>query len=366
MSGLYIHVPFCKSKCAYCDFYSLPRINDYMARYLKALSVEWHMRRGEVDDIGTIYIGGGTPSVLSPEALAELGRWLPVSNRVNEFTIEVNPDDVEEELIEQWLRLGVNRVSMGVQSLNDAELKTIGRRHDGARAIHAAHKLKDHFENISLDIILGLPGQSLQSLEQTLTEIICLKPQHLSVYILSYEAGTRLSVWRDKGIVSEASDELIEQMYHMTCSMLSDAGYKHYEISNFALPGFSSKHNSSYWNNTPYLGLGPSAHSFDGKARRFNPSNINQWLVALERSSLPCQVEKETDTNIVNDIIMTRLRTAAGLDLDDIPERFRGVLLSNIETVPYGRLVRQGNVITIPERQWLLSDDTIARLFIDT
>lgn len=377
MAGIYIHVPFCRSKCAYCDFYSLPRIERYAERYVAAIETELSLRIGELADaqpIDTVYIGGGTPSALSSELL---GRVVTSVMRhvepsaLREFTIEVNPDDVTEEKASLWHSLGVNRISMGVQSLNPAELLAVGRRHTARQALGAVGILRKYFQNISLDLIVGLPGQTRASLADSLRGTLELRPEHLSVYILSYEPGTRLETLRRIGKIRPVDEDTIVEMYGDVCTALREAGYVHYEISNYCLPGHASIHNSSYWNDTPYLGIGPAAHSYTRRLRRYNPSNLQQWLEKLEAGTQACQIEYENQADQTNDRIMTALRTAEGLNVNRIPECFREYVLRTAAGLPAGRIeIKRFNdsetVLTIPETAWLVSDDTIASLFVDS
>lgn len=307
MAGLYVHIPYCRSKCAYCDFYSGPLRAFDEARYFAALDRELAARRSEVGDLQTVYIGGGTPSSVSPERLAPYLALAP-----GERTVEVNPDDVTPLLARGLLQAGANRVSMGVQSLNDDELRAIGRRHTAAGARKAYEILRaEGFSNISLDLIYGLPGQSLESWRRSLGDLLEWAPEHLSAYILSYEPGTLLTARLKAGKIAEAPDDLIEQMYFHLCQTTRQAGFNHYEISNFTLPGKQAQHNSAYWDMTPYLGLGPGAHSFDGKVRRENPANLKAYLENPEGAA---QIEEETDDNRFNDRLITALRTDRGID----------------------------------------------------
>ena len=364
MAGLYIHVPFCHAKCYYCDFYSLPRIHEFGNRYVDAVIREWELRKNEIDDIKTIYLGGGTPSILSGRQFGLISECLLSENSVREFTIEINPEDVTSEKIDIWKSCGVNRVSMGIQSLEDNELRNIGRRHNAQQAEKAVDLLMASFDNVSVDVIMALPGQTLTSFRNTLNKIVSKKPQHISAYILSYEKGTKLSILRDQGAVKPVDDESAAAMYTLACNYLRDAGYQHYEISNFAITGFKAIHNSAYWQNEPYLGLGPGAHSFDGDLRRINPSNINGWLKHIENNQVAYSIEQETEIERANDYIMVRLRTQSGLNLSHLNERLRRQVKANIALLPKGRVLFDGENVRIPEEQWLLSDDTISRIFI--
>ncbi len=314
-SGLYIHIPWCHSKCAYCDFYSTPVHLDF-GPYIDALLAEWRL-------IGpfqpyTLYIGGGTPSILPPDQLQRLIQGLNIDMpSIREATIEANPEDVTPEWLHAIKRLGFNRVSMGVQSLRDPLLKAIGRRHSADVARRAVHLLQQSGIEYSIDLIYGLPGQSLDTWTQDLSEALSWRPPHISFYLLSYEPGTRLYAQLMTGKVEEASEQLATEMYHALCHLSSQHGYHHYEISNFALPGHEAVHNSSYWDGTPYTGLGASAHSYDGHIRWSNPPSINKYVESLSRDTLPRSIEEETLVNRINDVIITRLRTSAGLSLSE-------------------------------------------------
>lgn len=365
MAGLYIHIPFCHAKCAYCDFYSRRFDNSYESEFLDALHLEWELRKSEVEDIKTIYFGGGTPSILSVSGIERLVKSLPERVGVTEFTVEFNPEDVCEQKLQMWKHIGANRISMGVQSFQDDELRFVGRRHTGQQAVIAYDRLRNVFDNVSLDLIIGLPGQTINSLTRNLEVMLSLKPDHISVYILSYERGTRLWAMRQAGKVDESDDETIARMYSLVCEQLAKGGYCHYEISNFALPGREAIHNSNYWLGLPYLGLGPGAHSFDGDVRRYNPSDLAAWHRAIIEGNIAYSVEKETEVDKVNNYIMTGLRTARGIDLSVIKPRYRQQVEDNLNEIPPQRYRIEGSRLTIPEDAWLLSDDTISRLFVE-
>lgn len=365
MSGLYIHVPFCHGKCWYCDFYSLPQGRADKLHYVQLLEKEWSLRKNEVvaANIETVYVGGGTPSVLPGVAIDNLKAWLP--GGVKEFTVEMNPEDVSTHVLDSWQRAGMNRVSMGVQSLDAEELRGVGRRHTPQAALRSINTIKEAgITNFSLDLIIGLPGQTMESLRESAIKLLEFEPAHMSVYILSYEPGTALYKRRELGLVHETDDETVARMYGMVCRIMAEHGYEHYEISNFALPGKRSLHNSNYWNGTPYLGLGAGAHSFDGRIRRANPDDIRTWAACLEQGKAACLVEEESAEDIFNDTVMTRLRTADGLDLSLLESEERGGLQTRIDSLPDGRVKLKDGILRIPEDQWLLSDDTIARLFV--
>ncbi len=366
---LYIHIPFCHSKCIYCDFYSMPGAENRMERYTEAIVSELDMRRNEIDkEFSTIYIGGGTPSVLPRELSVKL--FNRIAERVHvdtleEFTVEVNPEDVTRDLLNFYIDHGVNRISMGIQSFNDTELKIINRRHSSDDAVKAIELIAESGLSFSCDLIYGLPEQSVESWYASLTRLLYYDPGHFSSYLLSYEPGTRLNAMRSKGIVKEASEETITEMYSILCDEASRRGYDHYEISNFGKPDRHAIHNSRYWNGTPYLGLGASAHSFDGKLRRYNPLNVNSYMQQIEEGKVAYIIEQETDDEQFNDLIITSLRTSDGLNLSTLPERRQRYLTPIIkQLINRGAILQNGTNIYIPEDKWLIADDIMRRLII--
>lgn len=368
MSGIYIHIPFCHSKCYYCDFFSTPNAS-YLAQYVDALHREYEVRKSEIQlPPNTIYIGGGTPSILPIEHLQRIIDFLPLE-AVEEFTIEVNPEDVTEEFAQYIVESPINRVSMGIQTFNDSELKSIGRRHSELDVFVAIERLRvAGVSNLSLDLIFGLPDQTLSEWESNLDKVLSLNPEHLSTYSLMYEPGTRLWAMRESGKIKEVSDDIAEQMYALLCDKLCQSGYEHYEISNFCKPGYYSRHNSAYWNLTPYLGIGVSAHSYDGNIRRFNPSNIKKYI----DSSLPICIAEETSiTERINEYLLIRLRTAKGINLEQYKQIFGSDeydrLLSRAQYhIHLGNLKHCSDILTIPYQHWLISDSILVDLFVDS
>lgn len=358
---LYVHIPFCHAKCAYCDFYSTPR-SEMMEAFVDSAINEWRERsEGLNEPVDTLYFGGGTPSSLPPELLARLVSALPADN-LREATIEANPEDVNPE----WVRFIIDntpfrRVSMGIQSFCDEELRTVGRRHSAARAAEAIDTLRSGgIENISCDLIYGLPGQDLASWQHSLDTLIGYRPDHISAYLLSYEPGTRLDAMRISGKVREADEATVEAMYATLCETTSRAGYVHYEISNFALPGREAIHNSAYWDSSPYIGLGPGAHSFDGRRRSYNPPSLKDYIAA--RGHGTGVTEDETADNLFNDMLITRLRTACGLHPDEV-ERGFGSDIRRFFTEIAAPLLATGDLTltpagayVIPESRWLTSN----------
>ncbi|MDE6288547.1 MAG: coproporphyrinogen III oxidase family protein, partial [Muribaculaceae bacterium] len=275
MNGLYIHIPFCRSKCIYCDFYSTPSLKN-MEEVVRGIIKEYACRRHEVTGtFKTAYLGGGTPSILPPELLSKLVSSLDIDS-VEEFTIEVNPDDVTPEAAKLWKSLGINRVSMGVQSLDDGILRWMRRRHDSATALNAIEILRTAgFDNISCDLIYGIPGLSENIWRKSLCTLLATGIEHLSSYCLTYSPGTALQLRLDAGKDARATDNEIERQYHILRQETSRHEFNHYEISNFAVEGRHSRHNSIYWSpDGQWLGLGPSAHSFDGSLRRIDIADM--------------------------------------------------------------------------------------------
>ena len=354
---IYVHVPFCRSFCTYCDFYSevLPGSSPHSClpdRYAADLCAEIDARREEIAatlSVNTLYIGGGTPSVLPLESLRRIVDTLGYGP-YEEFTVEVNPEDIVEkgpDYVRGLLALGVNRISMGVQSLDDGILRWMNRRHDSARAREAYRILRDVILSqppvipslpkdlsVSVDLITGVPGMSDEILQNTIDEVITWRPEHISAYQLSIEEGSALAAMIARGEVREAPEEDCRRQYGMLCSRLREAGYHHYEISNWALPGHEAVHNSAYWTRRPYAGLGPGAHSlriFPGgrQVRSWNSQKVSGW--AAEGS------EVLSSDEIREEGIMLGLRTDRGAEAN-------------------------GRRVVIPERDWFIADDIIAGL----
>ena len=350
---VYLHVPFCRSFCTYCDFYREIACRDRDAQlfesFTDAVCEEISRRRDEIEatrSLNTLYIGGGTPSVLPPMYLKRIicHPELAEGSPFTEFTIEVNPEDIVEKgeaYVRELLDMGVNRVSMGVQSLDDGILRWMNRRHDAAHARQAFRILREAgVGNISVDLIIGLSQLSEATLAQTLDEIAAWRPEHVSAYQLSIEEGSALGRLVREGRYTEAPQEQCAAQYRLLCDALRAAGYVHYEISNWALPGFEAVHNAAYWSRHPYVGLGPGAHSFDGKTRSWNGG---QEVLSEE------EVREET--------VMLGLRTARGVPEGLLDAAQAAAMLAD------GRLERIGpGLVRIPEDYWFVSDDIVSDL----
>ena len=380
MAGIYLHVPFCNSRCIYCGFCSTVS-KGLRQKYIPALKREISERGDffsslyESDRIvKTLYVGGGTPSILPPELLKEAVSAIRETFRIAEeieFTVEVNPDDITEDYAGSLRKMGVNRVSMGVQSFKDSHLKWMRRRHDSQTAVNAYRILrKAGFDNISLDLIFGFPLMTVGDWEDNLDTLIELSPEHISAYQMGIDPDTPLERMEKSGEFSLPSQEDSERMYKILQSKLKAAGYVQYEVSNFCKPGYHSRHNSSYWNRTPYLGLGPGAHSFIGMAREWNTSDIATWC---NLSILPLR-EGETlsPEDVFNEILMLGLRTAAGVSLDTLrncgPQSplFISDLLPKLSAMESNGLITltPDGKIKIPPGNFFISDGIIRELFV--
>ncbi len=372
MAGIYIHIPFCKKRCIYCDFYSSTD-NRLVDKYIDALCIELESRLHEIDknNITTIYIGGGTPSQLSATQLGEIINFIKSKidfSLIEEFTIEVNPDDVTYDYIKECITFGINRVSMGIQSFVDEELKIINRRHDSSQAIKAIETIKSAgISNISIDLIYGLPLQTIESWIYSVRKAIEMNVPHISCYNLCYEEGTTLYKMRDMGEIKECDEDTCIEMYDILVNMLADADFEHYEISNFAKRGYYSRHNSNYWNLTPYLGLGASAHSFDGSIRRYNPSSIQKFTSNISKLGIAYEEEQETLYEQFNEYIMINLRTMWGVNTQKVKTIFGEELHNHLikysrRFIETGDLKEKENTIVLSEKGIMLSDYIIRTL----
>lgn len=331
MAGIYIHIPFCKTRCIYCDFYSTTR-SELKERYVRALCRELEMRREYLrgEPIETIYLGGGTPSQLDEGDLLrifETIRTVYGMEHCQEITLEANPDDLTETYVTMLRRLPFNRISMGIQTFDDATLKLLNRRHNAAQAIEAVDRCRRAgFANISIDLIYGLPGETDERWKQDLQQAVALNVEHISAYHLTYEEGTRLYELLQARRIREVDEESSVRFFSTLMDTLTDAGYEHYEISNFCRPGMHSRHNTSYWKGIPYLGCGASAHSFDRRTREWNVASIDEYIRALEDGHRLYETEPRDPDTAYNECVMTSLRTRQGLSLEEVEKEYGTVL----------------------------------------
>ena len=335
MAGIYIHIPFCASRCIYCDFYSTTTVS-LQDQYTEALCKEMELRKHYLSDlqadlqeptvIDTLYFGGGTPSQLSADNFRKIFQSLQQKifshphyrlSSHPEITVECNPDDITGELLHTLKSLSVNRISMGVQTFSDERLKFLRRRHTSQEVYHAIDLIRQHeIDNISIDLIFGFPKQTLAEWEEDLQQAINLDVQHISAYSLMYEEGTPLYKMLTTNKVEEIDEKLSLAMFNTLIDTMVNNGFEHYEISNFAKPNHRSQHNSSYWKNTPYLGLGVAAHSYNLSSRQWNVSHIKKYIQSLSNNEVPAEIEPLDDTTRYNDLIATALRTKEGICLD--------------------------------------------------
>ena len=327
MAGLYIHIPFCRSRCIYCGFYSTTEL-ELRQRYVDALCKEMSIVCQKAP-IKTIYLGGGTPSQLAISQLQQIFDAAYIYNKVEtdaEVTIECNPDDVTKEFAEGLRMLPVNRVSMGAQTFNDQRLRFLHRRHTASQVFDAVKRLRDSgIQNISIDLMYGFPEETLPEWEDDIEKALSLEAEHLSAYCLMIEEGTPLYRMQTEPM----EEELERLMYERLINKLTAVGYEHYEISNFAKPGFRSRHNSSYWDGTPYIGIGASAHSYDIKSRSWNVANITQYIEGIEQGKRLFEEELIDEDTRYNDTITVALRTRDGICLDHLSEKHRDYCLKN-------------------------------------
>ncbi len=326
MAGLYLHIPFCKSRCIYCAFFSSKRLS-LREKYVDALLKEMDLRKDYIKEpFSTVYLGGGTPSVLTAEELEKIFQYIykvyPIDKDA-EITIECNPDDVTPDFADFLRLLPVNRVSMGAQTFSDERLKFLHRRHnshDVSRAIALLRKAE--IRNISIDLMFGFPNETLAEWEKDISEALKLGVEHISAYSLTYEEDTVLGRMLAKNEVQEISDELSNAMYDELTNRLTSVGYEHYEISNFAKKGFRSRHNSSYWKQVPYIGIGAAAHSYNLFSRQWNVSDLDEYIKKIDIGIVPMELEVLDENTRVNDLITTALRTCNGIDLNMVETVF--------------------------------------------
>ena len=327
MAGIYLHIPFCKTRCIYCDFYSPPR-DDLKRRYVRALCRELRLRRDYLQGapVETVYFGGGTPSQLDEEDFADIFRTLQETHGLEnavEITLEANPDDLTEACVDTLRRFPFNRISMGVQTFDDSLLHLLRRRHTARQAIEAVERCRRAgFRNLSIDLIYGLPGETKERWQRDLEEAIRLHPEHISAYHLTYEEGTPLHRLLLSHQVREVDEDVSLCFFTQLTHTLKEAGYVHYEISNFAREGYLSRHNSAYWTGKKYLGLGPSAHSYNGREREWNAASLPRWIAGIRTGQLAIEREELSPDTQYNDYIITGLRTMWGICLDEIERRF--------------------------------------------
>lgn len=373
MSGIYIHYPFCRKKCNYCNFYSVAS-KKLKTRVAECIAMELQQQKQFFDkNISTIYFGGGTPSMMEKPELDCIFNSLNKNYNINnviETTIETNPDDINSEKLALWKSYNIDRISLGVQSFYDSSLKYLNRTHNSNQIKKAIEDIGEAgFENISIDLIYGIPTLTEKEWSETLEMVVNMRIPHISAYSLTIEKKTELYWQLSKGVRKAFDEEKAISHYNILTKTLQKAGYIHYEISNFCLPGFKAKHNSSYWEHKPYLGVGPSAHSFDGKNRKWNVCNIEQYINSVKNGKVDAQEEMLSDNDLFNEYIMVSLRTIEGISLKYIEEKFGREKLDYLKNQLVGlledeKLVKNYENIFVSDKYRLFTDGISADLFI--
>lgn len=373
MTGIYIHIPFCRQACRYCDFYFTVSLK-YIDDYLKALEKEIIIRKEELRDtrISTIYLGGGTPSVISAgqlEYLLDLLRKTYNIDPAAEITVEANPDDLDRNYPEYLLNSGFNRISIGIQSFIDKHLVLMRRSHNANQAERAILNANEAgFNNITIDLIYGIPGLTIEEWEKTLHRALAFPIQHLSAYHLTYEQGTVFDHWLKIGRINQVGEEISLEQYRILRELTAFHGFEHYEISNFARKDYRSRHNLIYWNQDQYIGLGPGAHSFNGKSRRWNVSSLKKYISALGSDEIYFESETPDETERYHDYIITALRTSKGAERNFIERNFNDEIRSHFNSISAsfiksGTMYTDGKFISMTPESWFISD-TVMRDFL--
>jgi len=374
MAGIYIHIPFCKKLCSYCDFYHVITQADNK-QYIDALNREAILRRDYLggQPVSTIYIGGGTPSVLNSVEIQSILDNLAANFRIDEnpeVTIEVNPDDISDEFLEGLKKTIINRISIGIQSWREQDLRFMNRRHTASAAATALNKIIDAgYTNVTIDLIYGIPGMKTSDWSSNLDISFSYGIKHLSAYHLTIEPGTMLGKMKEKGVFTETDEDESASQFQLLIDKAEAAGFIQYEISNFAMPGFLSVHNSNYWRQVSYLGLGPSAHSFNGYSRQWNIRDVRKYMKAVDSGSLLFDKEDLDRKTRFNEYIMTSLRTMWGISLDYVEEVFEKEgydYLKNLsgKYIGYGLMKQEKQTLVLTNQGKMISDNIISELML--
>ena len=372
MAGIYLHIPFCKTRCIYCDFYSTTR-SELKSRYVQALCRELEMRKEYLkgEEIETVYFGGGTPSQLGQEDFELIFDTIRTHyglTHCREITLEANPDDLSKEYLQMLASLPFNRLSMGIQTFDDATLKLLRRRHNARTAIEAVSRCRQAgFHNISIDLIYGLPGETKERWINDLQQAIELDVEHISAYHLTYEEDTPIYKMLKQHQISEVDEDSSLEFFTLLIEHLRKAGFEHYEISNFCRPGKYSRHNTSYWKGIPYLGCGPSAHSFDGTTREWNVSSIDLYIKGIEENQRAFEIEYLDKTTRYNEFIITTIRTVWGAPIEKLKQTFGNELWEYCRKMaaPYlenGKLEIHDGVLRLTREGIFISDSIMSDL----
>ena len=374
MAGFYVHIPFCRDACTYCDFHFSVSVG-HLKPMLQAIAREIHLRRNflEGEMIRTVYFGGGTPSIMNSGEIENILHKIYRDFLVDpeaEISLEANPEDLNPDYLLSLGKIGINRLSIGIQSFDDDFLTLMNRRHDSKQAKDCLiHARKAGFENLNLDLIYGLPGMSNKKWRETLLEALSFHPAHLSAYHLSYEPGSVLDYRRRKGKVIPVKEARSLEHFGTLVDLMETHGYEHYEISNFALPGYTSKHNSAYWKGVHYLGVGPSAHSYDGGTRRWNPPRNSSYIRGIMDGEEIGEQEILDENIRFREYIMTSLRTAWGIDTEYIREEWgedlhRRVLQRAKPFIDGKKIREEGKKLVLTREGMFICDHIVGKLFL--
>lgn len=373
MAGIYIHIPFCRQACYYCDFHF--SVNQRIgAEMMAAISKELLLQKDYLQNerVKTIYWGGGTPSLLTSSEIKQVLTLIRSIHRIDvdaEITLEANPDDLTPLSLTEFREAGINRLSIGIQTFNTKLLKSLNRIHDGPSAVKSFYDAREAgFSNISIDLMYSLPGETFEDWDHDIIQAIALSPEHISCYSLTIEEKTAFGKWAAAGKLKPEPDEVSALHLETLMQELSKAGYEHYEISNFAKPDFYSKHNSSYWKGSRYLGVGPSAHSFNGESRQYNISNNHAYVKAIQAGTIPFEREILSRENKINEYILTSLRTSWGTDLEFLSRTHGYDLFTESEPYISQLLSKQlvtveNHILKLTNRGKLLADKISSDLF---
>lgn len=359
MAGIYLHIPFCKQACHYCDFHFSTNI-EMRTDLIRAMGEEILLQRNYLggEEVQTIYFGGGTPSLLplsEAEYLLGIVRQTHAVSPNAETTLEANPDDLTTSKLQDLRSMGINRLSIGIQSFDNSILRYLNRAHVAEAAIRSVEDAQSAgFENISIDLIYAIPGMSSESWKKNIAQAIALQPQHISAYTLTIEEKTAFGRWLAKGKLQPVDEPLAAEQQEILADMLASAGYRQYEISNFARPAFESQHNSSYWKGDKYLGIGPSAHSFDQVSRQHNIGNNHLYVRAIREQKIPSVIEALTHSDRINEYILTSLRTSEGCNLQTLKQNFDYDLIGVHGT--YLAELRNRNLVILQPPRLLLTE----------
>lgn len=373
LAGIYIHIPFCKQACHYCDFH-FSTAKTYTSQMVETLIQELVMRKKELknESVETIYFGGGTPSILSTEQIKKLldtvyHHYQVIENP--EITLEANPDDLSEDKIYELSQTKINRLSIGIQSFFEEDLQLMNRAHNTQEAENCLQIATKYFKNITLDLIYGIPNMSVERWQQNIQKALDFNVPHISCYALTVEPKTALQKLIQKGVVATPSDEVAQQHFQVLKNTLESKGFVHYELSNFGKEGFFSVNNSNYWKGKKYLGIGPSAHSFNGKERSWNVSNNQLYMKSIQQNQLPFEKEILTPTDLYNELVMTGLRTMWGISLIEIEmqlgKKYRDYLVKQSEKfIQQALLILQDEVLKTTPKGLFLTDGISSDLFM--